>query len=79
MGHPGRLHFRRDPGRIPGLRPTGRVLKMDFNFNIGAVKVAYETSGGLFRELLIYSRIEFDYIQANHTLIEAHQTTKKAN
>jgi hypothetical protein len=52
---------------------------MQFNFNTGAVKVAYETSGGLFRELLIFSRIEFNYIQANHILIEAHQTTKKAN
>ena len=28
MGHPGRLYFRRDPGRIPGLRFNGRVLIM---------------------------------------------------
>ena len=79
MGHPGRLYFWRDPGRIPGLRPPGRVLIMQFNFNTGAVKVAYETSGGLFRELLIFSRIEFDYIEAHHTLIEATQTNQKAN
>jgi hypothetical protein len=52
---------------------------MQFNFNTGAVKVAYETSGGLFRELLIFSRIEFDYIEAHHTLIEATQTNQKAN
>lgn len=80
MGHPGRLYFRRDPGRIPGLGPfEGRVLIMQFNFNTGAVKVAYETSGGLFRELLIYSRIEFNYLQAHHILIEAVQTNQKAN
>jgi len=79
MGHPGRLYFWRDPGRIPGLWFDGRVLIMQFNFNTGAVKVAYETSGGLFRELLIFSRIEFDYIEAHHTLIEAVQTNQKAN
>jgi len=51
---------------------------MQFNFNIGGVKVAYETSSGIVREVLIFTRSEYSYIESNHTLIEATQTNRKA-
>jgi hypothetical protein len=51
---------------------------MQFNFNIGGVKVAYQTHSGAVRETLIFTRSEYSYIESNHTLIEATQTNRKA-
>ena len=51
---------------------------MNFNFNIGGVRVAYQTSGGTVRETLVMTRLQFNYIESNHTLIEATQTNQKA-
>jgi hypothetical protein len=50
---------------------------MNFNFNTGGVKVTYQTSGGTVRETLIFTRMHFNYIQANYTLIEANQTNER--
>ena len=55
------------------------ITIMNFNFNAGGVKVTYQTSSGIVREALVFTRLHFNYIQSNHTLIEANQqkTTSK--
>jgi hypothetical protein len=52
---------------------------MEFNFNNGGVKVIYETHSGVVRETLIFTRSEYSFIEAKHTLIEATQTNQKAS
>jgi hypothetical protein len=50
---------------------------MNFNFNIGGVRVTYQTSGGTVRQATIFTRLHFNHIESNHTLIEANQTNIK--
>jgi hypothetical protein len=50
---------------------------MSFNFNIGAVKVIYQTSGGAVKEKLVFDRINFNYIELHYTLIDVVQTKFK--
>ena len=52
-------------------------FNMYFNFNIGAVKVTYQTSSGAVKEKLIFDRINFNYLELHYTLIEATQTKFK--
>ena len=49
-------------------------FKMNFNFNLGAVKVTYEKSNGDVVETVCHTRAQWDWIELHHTLIEANQT-----
>jgi hypothetical protein len=50
---------------------------MSFNFNIGAIKVTYQTSGGAVKEKLVFDRINFNYIELHYTIVDATQTKVK--
>jgi hypothetical protein len=50
---------------------------MSFNFNIGAVKVTYQTSSGAVKEKLIFDRINFNYLELHYTIVDATQTNFK--
>jgi hypothetical protein len=50
---------------------------MYFNFNVGAVKVTYQTSSGAVKEKLIFDRINFNYLELHYTIVDATQTNFK--
>jgi len=47
---------------------------MNFNFNIGGVRVAYQKSDGTVKQTLVTTRSQFNYIELHYTMIEAVQT-----
>jgi hypothetical protein len=49
---------------------------MNFNFNIGGVRVAYQKSDGTVKQALVTTRSQFNYIELHYTMIEAVQTHK---
>ena len=51
---------------------------MKFNFNIGGVRVTYQTSSGRVRETVLYTRSAFNHVEQSYTMVDAHQTTLKA-
>ena len=51
---------------------------MNFNFNIGGVRVTYQTSSGRVRETVLYTRSAFNHVEQTYTMVEAHQTTIQA-